>query len=373
IAEEVIVLDRQIYVTTGKDYAAMTMALMERADIAVRIPAGAKVALKPNLVVGVSPSQGATTHREILEGAIRYLQGYGVTNLSIMEGSWVGDATERGFAACGYDTLSAEYGVPLYDLKKDATIPVQTQVGTIRICKRALDTDYLINLPVLKGHCQTTMTCALKNCKGCLPDAEKRHFHAMGLMKPIAALAAVLRPSLTIVDNICGDLNFEEGGNPVPTHRIFMGEDMVQLDTYGCRLMGIDTDEVPYIALAQQYGAGSMALEETDIVRLNEEGTDVMFGRPSGIVGRLTKNVTDKSACSACYGNLIHALYRKKEKNGPYTGPIAIGQEFAGKSFDGVGIGRCCAGAACPVAGCPPTATEILGALERAEAENCHK
>ena len=58
------------------------------------------------------------------------------------------------------------------------------------------------------------MTCALKNCKGCLPDREKRRFHAEGLMRPIAALATALRPELTIVDSLCGDLDFEEGGNP---------------------------------------------------------------------------------------------------------------------------------------------------------------
>ena len=34
------------------------------------------------------------------------------------------------------------------------------------------------------------MTCALKNLKGCLPDREKRRFHALGLTKPIAALGA---------------------------------------------------------------------------------------------------------------------------------------------------------------------------------------
>ena len=107
----------------------------------------------------------------------------------------------------------------------------------MEICQRALDTDYLINLPVLKGHCQTTITCALKNCKGCLPDSEKRRFHALGLHKPIAALAAVLKPALTIVDSICGDLNFEEGGTPVQTNRMLLGEEIVQLDAFGCKLM----------------------------------------------------------------------------------------------------------------------------------------
>lgn len=357
-------MDRHIYVTTGREYVKMTVALMERANIAARIKKGASVALKPNLVVAASPFEGATTHREILEGCIIYLQQNGVTNLSIIEGSWVGDRTERAFKVCEYDTLSKQYNVPLYDLKKDKTLPVETAVGTISVCERALKTDYLINLPVLKGHCQTTMTCALKNCKGCLPDTEKRHFHTMGLMKPIAALAAVLKPALTIVDNICGDINFEEGGNPVPVHRILMGEDMVQLDSYGCRLMGIDTDEVPYIALAEKYGAGSMQIEESDIVRLNEEGTDVMFGKPTGLAGRLGKNVQAKSACSACYGNLIHALYRMKEKNGFYSAPIAIGQEWKDKEFAGIGIGRCCNKASCNVPGCPPTAADILEALE---------
>ena len=52
-------------------------------------------------------------------------------------------------------------------------------------CRRALDTGFLISLPMLKGHCQTVMTCALKNCKGCLPDRGKRCFHTEGLMKPM--------------------------------------------------------------------------------------------------------------------------------------------------------------------------------------------
>ena len=52
------------------------------------------------------------------------------------------------------------------------------------------------------------MTCALKNLKGCLPDREKRRFHALGLQKPIAALGAALKPRLIVVDSICGDLDF---------------------------------------------------------------------------------------------------------------------------------------------------------------------
>ncbi len=81
----------------------------------------------------------------------------------------------------------------------------------LQICDSALALDFLINVPVLKGHCQTKVTCALKNMKGLIPNKEKRHFHAMGLHKPIAHLNTVLRQDFIVVDNICGDLDFEDG------------------------------------------------------------------------------------------------------------------------------------------------------------------
>lgn len=200
-----------IYEIFGRDAHAMTIALMERAEVITAIPAGASVALKPNLVVAGQPEYGATTHAGVLSGAIEYLREHGVRDISIIEGSWVGDSTGRAFRAAGYDAVGKQYSVPLYDLKGDKTRQVDTPLRPMDICCRVLDAGYLINLPVLKGHCQARMTCALKNCKGCLPDREKRRFHAEGLMEPIAALAAALRPALTIVDSICGDLDFEEG------------------------------------------------------------------------------------------------------------------------------------------------------------------
>ena len=351
-----------IYEIFGSDAHNMTKALMEQADVARQIPSGAGVALKPNLVVAASPDSGATTHAGVLSGVIEYLQDHGVKNISIMEGSWIGDDTGRAFRAAGYDEISKRYQVPLYDLKHDKTRRVDTPLRPMEICCRALDADYLINLPVLKGHCQTVMTCSLKNCKGCLPDREKRRFHTEGLMRPIAALAAALRPELTIVDSICGDLDFEEGGNPIPTRRMLLGTDPVQLDAYGCRLMGLNVAQVPYIQLAEQWGAGSTHIGPEDVVRLNEPTACAEYPAPSRKVAALTKNVQAKSACSACYASLVRALYNSSQK---VTTPIAIGQGWRGVPFEGLGVGACCSGASRQVHGCPPTAEEILRVLNQ--------
>ncbi len=353
----------KIYAVYGDDPAGMARQLLDAAEVAAAIPAGAKVSLKPNLVVGRPASGGATTHPEILAGIIEYLFDHGHKQVDIIEGSWVGDDTGRAFATCGMNDLGKRYGVKLHDLKRDSATAIDTPAGKIHVCDRALAADFLVNLPVLKGHCQTRMTCALKNMKGCITDAEKRRFHREGLDECIAALATAIVPHVSLVDGICGDLDFEEGGNPVQANRMLLGADPVKLDAYVCALMGLSPEEVPYVPLAESYGVGEMGLEESDIVELNRP-VIAQAGRPSGKVQSLGKYVKADQACSACYANLIHALKRVEERGGlRRPPPIHIGQGWKGKELPGVGIGVCCRGAAKCVPGCPPIALDIVEAL----------
>ena len=178
-------------------------------------------------------------------------------------------------------------------------------------------------------------------------------------MKPIAALAAALRPQLTIVDSICGDLDFEEGGSPVHTGRMYLGTDPVQVDAYGCQLLGLDLSEAPYIALAEEWGAGCSRVEPEDVVLLNQPDPSAAYPRPSRKVAALTRRVDARSACSACYAALVRALHL----SGAKPEKIAIGQGWKGVPFDGLGIGSCCGQAACQVKGCPPAVADIIAAL----------
>ena len=353
--------NRNIYEIFGTDAHTMTKALLEAADIASRIPQGASIALKPNLILAASPEGGATTHAGVLSGCIEYLQGNGFSDISIIESSWYGEGTQRSMKACGYDKVCAQYGVPFYDLKKDTTRRIKTNARPMDIACRALDADYLIDMPVLKGHSQMAMTCALKNMKGCVPDHEKRQFHSDGLVEPIAALAAVLTPDLIIVDSICGDLDFEEGGTPVETNRMYLGTDAVQLDAYGRALMGLAPEDVPYIELAEQFGGGSTAWSEADIHELNSPSDAAVYPKPRGTVAGLTRHVHENQACSACFAALVRALHA--------TGcgqdeEIYIGQGWQGQTLNGLGIGKCCRGADQCVMGCPPTADAIARKLE---------
>lgn len=235
----------------------------------------------------------------------------------------------------------------------------------INVCDYIDKVDYLINMPVLKGHCQTNITSALKNMKGCIPNSEKRKFHTMGLHKPIAYLNKIIKQNLIIVDGMNGDLNFEEGGNPVQMNRIIAGKDPVLIDTYAAHLMGFNIDEIPYIAMAEGIGVGHSDLEIADIIELNKDHGSRKI-TPSRRIQQLSRYIVEDSACSACYGSLIYALERLDEKGllNELKEKIYIGQNFKNKQHGGIGIGTCTSCFDKCIKGCPPKARDIVVYLE---------
>jgi len=355
----------EIRVIYGDNSKQMVKELLEIIKPEEEIDKNALIGIKPNLVVAKPSGSGATTSPEIVAGLIEYLKSKGRDKIVIMESSWVGEKTSESFKVCGYENLSKKYNVPLIDLQKDKYKAYEIDGLRIDICDYVTKVDYLINIPVLKGHCQTNMTCALKNMKGCIPNSEKRRFHTMGLHKPITYLNKLINQNLIIVDGMNGDLNFEEGGNPVQMNRIIAGKDPVLIDTYAAHLIGFSAEEVPYITIAEAIGVGTTGLINADIIELNKDN-GLRKLTPSRRVQQLSKHIVEDSACSACYGSLIHALERLDEKGllNKLKEKLYIGQNFKNKQYDGIGIGACTSGFNKCIKGCPPKARDIVEYLE---------
>lgn len=355
----------KLYVSYGQQPDIMVRELLDEINLASMIPTDSRIGLKPNLVVARPAEEGATTCPGLVEGVIQYLQDHAFHDIVIVEGSWVGDRTERAFEICGYTNLARRYGVELIDLQRDSYHVRSLDDFVLNICDSMSEIDYLINFPVLKGHCQTKITGALKNLKGCIPDKEKRRFHTMGLHQPIAYLNKLLKTHLVIVDGLIGDLDFEEGGNPVQMDRIILGTDPVLVDSYLANLLGYEAEEIPYITIAAELGVGHIFDAATTIKELNADHTTTRI-KPTRKVEHLTRFVREKDACSACYGSLIHALARLNEQNMLVNvpGSINIGQGYKGKKVNGIGVGSCCRGFSESVAGCPPSAKAIIEFIE---------
>ena len=338
----------------------------------------APVILKPNLVVSRPASGGATTHPEIAAAVIEYLSDLGYSNIIIAEGSWVGDSTANAFKACGYTALASKYGIRLIDLQKDEHITAGIGDDNYRICRTIANLDKnggsLINLPVLKGHGQTRLTCALKNLKGCIPDTEKRRYHKLGVHRPVAVLNSLIKPAFTLVDGLNGDPGWEEGGSPRKMDLLLAGRDPVSIDSYACGVLGFRPQDVEYIRMAEALGAGSIAGPD-DPVYLDYDAACITAAEETEtrqLRERIDNIVDQRSACSACFGNLASALRQLSQTDPallekPGSKSICIGQDFRGSELpaDKTGIGVCTSGPQ-TLKGCPPSRQAITEFLKKA-------
>lgn len=348
----------------GTEYKKMTKILLERADLAAQIPSpNVRIGIKPNLVSPTPADYGATTHPEVAAGIIEYLQEHGFFRIVVLEGSWVGDRTSEAFEYCGYRALAEQYGVELWDTQKDSSHVKDCAGVKLHICDMVDAIDFLINVPVLKGHCQTKITCALKNSKGLIPNSEKRRFHTMGLHKPIAHLGVGIPQDFIVVDHICGDLDFEDGGSPVVCNCIMAARDPVLVDAVVCRMLHYKVSDVPYVGMAQQLGVGCADPDQARITAIGEEpGEEVAAPRR---VLAVEYAVDEVDSCSACYGSLIPALDRLRCEGllDHLQEKIAIGQGYRGKT-GALGVGLCTAGFDVCVKGCPPSEDQIYEELK---------
>ncbi len=358
----------EIFKIYGTNYKEMTKTLLAEADLASLIPSpDTRIGIKPNLNVETPPELGATTHPEVVAGILEYLQEHGFSRIVVLEGSWVGAKTQKAYEYAGYHALSEQYGVELWDTQKDSGHAKDCAGLKLNICDMVDRIDFLINVPVLKGHCQTKITCALKNSKGLIPNSEKRRFHSMGLHKPIAHLGVGIPQDFIVVDHICGDLDFEEGGTPVVRNCIMAGRDPVLIDAHVCEILRYKVSDVSYLALAEKLGVGCADMKQAQITVL--EGEEGFAGdreiAPRHRVLDVQYAVEEVNSCSACYASLIPALDRLKSEGllDKLDEHIAIGQGFRGKSGK-LGVGLCTAEFEVNVLGCPPTEEQVYEELK---------
>ena len=336
------------------------------------------VLLKPNLVVSSPASGGATTTPAIAEGLIEWLAGYGYSNIIIAEGSWVGDSTAKAFKVCGYTALAQKHNIPLIDLQKDRSVKRETPIGEFKICRTIADLEEkggsLINLPLLKGHGQTRMTCALKNLKGCIPNAEKRRYHTLGVHKPVAYLNTLIKQAFALVDGLNPDPYWEEGGSPKKRDLLLLAKDPVAIDSYACRLLGFFDEDVEYLSFSDKLGIGEGHTSDEEIINLDGTAIEKIFHShvQSGIKKWIDSTVDQRSACSSCFGNLSSALRYIQEKNPDIMTQslpsLCIGQEFKGKNLflTQIGIGICTVSEGnTALRGCPPSQKNMLAFLKK--------
>ncbi|NOY07194.1 MAG: DUF362 domain-containing protein [Chlorobi bacterium] len=195
-----------------------------------------KIAIKPNLLNSSVPTRKELV-KAVINRLVQMLGGFPASNITLFE--------RHSFSSRGYTTSYFGHNVKMV---RDSTFP---DLGYYIYCggknrpysKSLHDSDYLINMPVLKDHsCSTAlnMTLAFKNHMGTLNPGGSLGIHCnkKATIDIMASSVMVAKQVLVIMDGLYAVYNGGPGGAPQATpKKIFISQDPVTNDYQGRKLI----------------------------------------------------------------------------------------------------------------------------------------
>jgi len=234
------------------------------------------VFIKPNLVTDVPEyiENGANTDTRVIEGILKYLSRFPKLKVLLGEsdtGSRVkGRKLDLALKYMGVYELQDKYNFEIVNLTKDeqveCSIPEGKFIKKLSLSKKFLDSDLIINIPKIKTHKYATITCALKNMFGTIPDPMRVIYH-QNIHQVLADLNSMFYEKIFVItDGICG----MEGdgplyGQPVNLNIIMFSEQAIYNDVVAGKIMGIKPEEVKHIQLLND-GFLNLDLEDYSIL-----------------------------------------------------------------------------------------------------------
>lgn len=261
-------------VVRGKDYAAITVAAIEKlGGMGKFVSKGAKVVVKPNIGWDRTPEHAANTNPEVVKAIVKLCLDQGAAQVQVFDRS-CNDArrcyANSGILAAVESLKDPRATCPFADDRK--FIPVKIENGKAitewNIHRDALEADCYINVPVAKHHGLTKLTLGLKNIMGvCGGSRGKIH---QQIAQKLADLNSLVRPKLTVIDATRILLRHgPQGGNLEDVEvrdTVIASADPVAADAYATTLFGMKPEDIEPTVAAHRMGLGEMDLAKVKIV-----------------------------------------------------------------------------------------------------------
>ncbi|MGV9198218.1 MAG: DUF362 domain-containing protein [Promethearchaeia archaeon] len=376
------------------------------------LPENAKVFIKPNVVYWNKdipfPKWGMITTSRVMEDVVKILSEHDVDEILIGEGVITMDPTDTetaqdAFEKLGYNLLKERYGAEPVNLFERPFEKVDLGNGvSARMNKDILNSDYVIDLPVLKTHAQTMVSLSIKNLKGTIHMSSRKKFHSEEEEDPshnldykIAHLPELMPPGMTLIDGI---YTLERGptfdGKAHRSNMLVCSNDFLAADKVGATLLGFDPSEIPHLKDASRMHERPSDLSKVKVVGEKiedlaehhewefiyyDDGTLPLSFKRDGIEG-IKYRKYDKTMCTYCSfmnGILLMAIKqawkgepfdeievltgKKMEPTPGMNKTILLGQCQYLKNKDNPVIHEMI-----PIKGCPPSEEGVKKALEEA-------
>ena len=145
------------------------------------------------------------------------------------------------------------------------------KLKTAKVHQLLLETDVFLNVPILKDHSSTRMTCSMKNTMGLVWD--RGFWHSNDLHQCIADFALYeKKPALNIID--CYNVMVKNGPQGVSKEDVenmkslIITTDWVAGDAAAAKMLRVPVERIDYINIAHKMGIGNKNLDTLNIKRI---------------------------------------------------------------------------------------------------------
>jgi len=395
-------------------YENPTESVREAVDLSKgldHMPSHARVFIKPNIAfwtrVVAFPKWGVVTTSRIVEDIIILLKERGIDDITIGEGMVTMNPKDtqtpaHAFETLGYGVLKRKYGIKFINVFEQPFEMVDLGDGVqVNLNTDILNSDFVVDLPVMKAHNQTIVSLGIKNLKGMIDIPSRKRCHTMTSGKDlhfwVARLADKMPPMFTLLDGIYTN---ERGpafdGRMHRSNLLVASADVLAADLVGAKLLGYSPAQVPHLVHAAQnrkrtHDLSDIVISGGDIEKLSqfheydfqysetEDGMMPVSLAREGLKGVFYRKY-DLSMCTYCSGmnGIMLSAIRYAWKGEPWDN-IEI---LTGKSMrptpgmkKTILFGKCMYQAhkdnpdirkMIAIKGCPPTPKAMLKALHQA-------
>jgi uncharacterized protein (DUF362 family)/NAD-dependent dihydropyrimidine dehydrogenase PreA subunit len=300
---------------------AIRSLLAPLGGIGAFVTPGARVVLKPNWLLPSAPERAICTHPEIIRAVARLAREGGASVVEATDSPGVGTAG-RCARRLG---LGDDEAFRVRDADEGVDVaPPGALFHRVRLIRRLLDADLVVNLPKAKTHGQMVVTGAVKNSFGAVVGMEKAQWHFRAGKSPddfarlLLHVHTLVAPRLSILDAVVGmEGNGPSAGDPRPLGFLMASTDAHALDAVLARIWGLAPPQVFTLAAARSVGLLS-SVEDIEVIGANLDDLRPRpawrlarpaplrgFGGPEWLSAFLERLMTvrpeiDRGACIAC-------------------------------------------------------------------------
>lgn len=225
------------------------------------IQPGERVVVKPNVGWDRTPEQAANTNPLLVGEMVRQCLSAGASQVVVTDVTC--NHAPRCFIRSGIREETEKTGGVVM-LARDEDY-LQTDMGgkllTVwPVLKHFVETDKLINMPIVKHHSLSSCTIGMKNLYGII-GGRRNQLH-QEIDQSIVDLATYCKPTLTVVDATRVLMRGGPTGGSLDDvstqHSVICATDPVAADARGVEFLGVTPDKIGHITLAEKSGLGTI-------------------------------------------------------------------------------------------------------------------